>query len=91
MHAFDAQKLRLILTGLTSISCITVTAHDANMRGFEIYVPSDCSCARNRVKHTQALAQLKATAGVNLTRSTSLKLQHLISNAQMVQRKDSAH
>jgi nicotinamidase-related amidase len=51
----------LILTGLTSISCITVTAHDANMRGFEIYVSSDCSCARNRAEHRQALAQLKAT------------------------------
>lgn len=29
----------LILTGLTSNSCITVTAHDANMRGFELYIP----------------------------------------------------
>ena len=33
----------LILTGLTSNSCITVTAHDANMRGFDIYIPPDCS------------------------------------------------
>jgi len=30
----------LILTGLTSNSCITVTAHDANMRGFDIYIPA---------------------------------------------------
>src|SRR6201996_7708138 len=36
----------LILTGLTSSSCISATAYDANMRGFNIYVPSDCSCAR---------------------------------------------
>jgi nicotinamidase-related amidase len=30
----------LILTGLTSTSCVTATAHDANMRGFDIHVPS---------------------------------------------------
>lgn len=76
----------LILTGLTSNSCITVTAHDANMRGFEIFVPSDCSCARNAQEHTQALAQLEAMAGVKLTRSTSLKLQNLIRAAQISQR-----
>src|ERR1700709_689527 len=48
----------LILTGLTSNSCITVTAHDANMRGFGIHVPQDCSCARDPLEHSQALAQL---------------------------------
>ena len=29
----------LILTSLSSNSCITVTAHDANMRGCDIYIP----------------------------------------------------
>jgi nicotinamidase-related amidase len=68
----------LILTGLTSNSCITVTAHDANMRGFDIYIPPDCSCARNAEEHAQALAQLEAMAGANLRRSTSLKLPDLV-------------
>ena len=67
-----------ILTGLTSNSCVTITAHDANMRGFDIYIPPDCSCARNPAEHTQALAQLDAMAGANLKRSTSLKLPSLI-------------
>jgi nicotinamidase-related amidase len=69
---------RLILTGLTSNSCITATAHDANMRGFDIYIPPDCSCARNANEHAQALAQLEAMAGANLTRSPSIKLPNLI-------------
>lgn len=73
----------LILTGLTSNSCITVTAHDANMRGFDIYIPADCSSARNPEEHTQALAQLEAMAGANLKRSTSLKLPNLIRKAQI--------
>ena len=76
----------LILAGLTSNSCITVTAHDANMRGFEIYIPPDCSCARNAEEHSQALAQLQAMAGANINRSTSLKLPTLIRAAQTSQR-----
>lgn len=75
----------LILTGLTSNSCITVTAHDANMRGFNIFIPSDCSCARNADEHLQALSQLKAMAGADLTRSTSLRLPKIIREAQISQ------
>jgi nicotinamidase-related amidase len=80
----------LILTGLTSNSCIAVTAHDANMRGFDIYIPPDCSCARNAEEHTQALAQLEGTAGANLRRSTSLRLPNLIRAAQISQRAGAA-
>lgn len=76
----------LILTGLTSNSCITVTAHDANMRGFDIYIPPDCSCARNPKEHAQALAQLEAMAGANLRPSTSLRLPNLIRAAAISQR-----
>jgi nicotinamidase-related amidase len=75
----------LILTGLTSASCITVTAHDANMRGFDIYIPRDCSCACNVEEHKQALAQLEATAGANLAPSTSLKLPNIIRRTQISQ------
>jgi nicotinamidase-related amidase len=78
----------LILAGLTSNSCITVTAHDANMRGFDIYIPPDCSCARNAKEHKHALTQLEAMAGARLTRSTSLKLLNVITAAQTSQRND---
>lgn len=76
----------LILTGLTSNSCITATAHDANMRGFDLYIPADCSCARNPDEHIQALKQLEAMAGADLRRSTMLKLPDLIREAQVSQR-----
>lgn len=71
----------LILTGLPSNSCITVTAHDANMRGFDTYIPADCSCARNNKEHLQALAQLEAMAAARITPSTSLKLESLVKTA----------
>jgi nicotinamidase-related amidase len=70
----------LILTGLTSNSCITATAHDANMRGFEIFIPPDCSCARTAKDHTQALEQLGAMADTKIRRSTSLKFTNLTSS-----------
>lgn len=73
----------LILAGLTSSSCITVTAHDANMRGFDIYIPPDCSCGRNKEEHTQVLAQLETAAAVNLTPSSSLKLPNVIRAARI--------
>lgn len=72
----------LILTGLTSNSCITVTAHDANMRGFDLYIPEDCSCARTRIEHRQALMQLTATTGANISRSTSFRLPKLLEKAR---------
>lgn len=72
----------LIFAGLTSNSCITATAHDANMRGFEIVIPPDCSCARNPKEHNQALAQLEAMAGARLTQSRSLKFSKLILTAE---------
>jgi len=82
------QVQTLILSGLTSSSCIAVTAHDANMRGFNIYIPPDCSCARNAGEHSNALAQLKLAAGATLTPSTSLKLPDLIRAAKYSQRLD---
>jgi nicotinamidase-related amidase len=73
----------LILTGLTSNSCITVTAHDANMRGFDIFIPSDCSCARNSEEHSQALKQLQVMAGANVSDSSSLRLPNLIRKTRL--------
>ncbi|MCU1222920.1 MAG: isochorismatase hydrolase [Edaphobacter sp.] len=80
----------LILTGPTSASCITVTAHDANMRGFDLYIPADCSCARNAEEHQQAFGQLEAAAGANLTPSTSVKLPNIIRRTQISQQAPTA-
>ena len=62
----------LILAGLTSISCITCTAHDAYMRDFRLFIPSDCSAARSREEHRQALIHLKTMGKAHIAKSTSL-------------------
>lgn len=72
----------LILTGMTSNSCITCTAYDANMRNYEVLVPADCSCARDATEHKQALLQLQTMAHASITRSTSLDLDAVIQSAK---------
>jgi len=72
----------LIITGLTSDRCITATAHDANMRGFEIYIPQDCSCARTAQEHARAVTQLKATTTADVKPSKSLQLRNSIQDIQ---------
>ena len=64
----------LILAGLTTNSCITCTAHDANMRNLKLVVPSDCTASRTPEEHQQALAHLKSMVGANTSRSDKLKL-----------------
>ena len=49
----------LILTGLATNSCIVCSAHDAKMRDFRLYVPSDCSAARTRREHEQAIEHIR--------------------------------
>lgn len=71
----------LILTGLTSTSCLTATAHDGNMRGFDLYLPSDCSCARTSEEHRQAIQSLKKTTGAHDTPSHRLRLPELVRRA----------
>jgi nicotinamidase-related amidase len=74
---------KLILTGLTSNSCITATAHDANMRGYGISIPSDCSCARRPQEHAQALKQLTATTGADIRPSATLRLPGLVRHGSL--------
>jgi len=76
----------LILTGLTSTNCLTATALDANMRGFDLFVPHDCSCARTPEEHRRAVAQLQVNAGAKVTRSRALRLPDLIRRAQSAER-----
>jgi nicotinamidase-related amidase len=65
----------VILAGLTTNSCVTCTAHDANMRDFKLIIPSDCSAARTREEHEQALAHFQKVLGANTNKSRTLKLR----------------
>jgi nicotinamidase-related amidase len=50
---------RLILTGLSSNSCVLFTAHDAYMRDLRLVVPEDCIAACNETEHSSAVRHMK--------------------------------
>ncbi|PYS99888.1 MAG: isochorismatase [Acidobacteria bacterium] len=41
----ELQITKLVVTGITTDICVLFSANDAYMRGFEIYIPSDCVAA----------------------------------------------
>jgi nicotinamidase-related amidase len=75
LHYLGAHSL--ILTGLTSNSCIVCTAHDARMRNFNLYVPADCSAARTRREHEQAIEHIQEMADASVVVSSSLRVGQL--------------
>jgi len=70
----------LILCGLATNSCIICTAHDANMRNFRLFVPSNCSASRSRAEHEQAIQNIQEMANANVSPSGSLRLPELVKN-----------
>ena len=67
----------LILCGLATNSCIVCTAHDAKMRNFNLFVPSDCSASLTAREHKQAIAHMQRMTDAGITPSTSLRLEAL--------------
>lgn len=69
---------KLILCGLTTDSCVSFTANDAYLRGFEIHVPADCCAAVTKSRHTDALGQMRRTLKANTTDSLQIDFEQLL-------------
>jgi nicotinamidase-related amidase len=50
---------RLIITGLAADSCVLFTAMDAYLRGYELWVPRDCTAAEDAHAKHGALQQME--------------------------------
>jgi nicotinamidase-related amidase len=61
----------IILSGLATNNCILCTAHDANMRHFEVIVPRDCCAARTAREYSQALEHIASMADAKVVTSPS--------------------
>jgi len=67
----------LIVCGLSTNSCVVCTAHDARMRNFRLFVPSDCTAARSKREYAQAIAHIASMTDANTSPAASLKLKEL--------------
>jgi nicotinamidase-related amidase len=77
------QSLRvsnLIICGVTTDICVLFTAHDAYMRGFRVYVPSDCSAAVEVKFHTDALELMERVADARIGSSCEIDFEALNSS-----------
>jgi len=72
------QATRLILCGLTTDSCVLFTANDACLRGYEIFVPENCSAAVTRSRHSGALGQMRRTLKARTDESVRIDFEQLL-------------
>lgn len=71
---------RLILTGFSTHVCILMTASDAYMREFELYVPRDCTAAPSPEEWEKALAYMEDVFDVDTRQADRLDLWALSSS-----------
>ena len=72
---------RLILTGVSTNSCVLFTAADAYMRDLELIVPNDCAAACNPQEHNVALEQMRCMLKADVSASTRLQLNASVKNS----------
>lgn len=66
MHAHT-----VVLAGLATDICVQMTAMDATLRGYKLWVPSDCTAAESEPAKKAALAYMKRVLKADVRRSSS--------------------
>ena len=67
----------LIITGIAGNNCVLVTANDAYMRDFKLFVPADCVVSNTKEENEHALKQMQTVLKSDVTISTELDLQKI--------------
>ena len=69
---------RLILTGFTADSCVLLTAGEAHMRDYRLFVPHDCVASITPARTRSALQHMQRAFDVDTTPAAELDLAALI-------------
>lgn len=67
----------LILTGIAGNNCVLVTANDAYMRDFKLFVPADCVVSNTGEENQHALKQMETILKADTTISSELDLEKI--------------
>ena len=67
----------LILTGLTTDSCVSFTAADAFLRDYHVIVPEDCVTAIDPADHTHALRYMARVMKVDVRAADDIDIARL--------------
>jgi nicotinamidase-related amidase len=65
----------LILTGIAGNNCVLVTANDAYMRDYKLFVPADCVVSNTEDDNAYALKQMETVLKADVTPSPELDLK----------------
>lgn len=68
---------RLVLTGIATDSCVLATALDAHMRGYELFVPEDCTAAQTPARKRRALQLLHESVQADIRKSAWITQREL--------------
>ena len=71
----DLGTEQLIITGISTNSCVLFTANDAYMRDLKLCVPNDCVAAQTAEEHASALEQVRNVTKADTSLSTELRLE----------------
>jgi nicotinamidase-related amidase len=69
----------LILTGIAGNNCVLVTANDAYMRDYKLFVPADCVVSNTEDDNAYALKQMETVLKADITPSPELDLKPISS------------
>jgi nicotinamidase-related amidase len=68
---------RLVICGFAGDACVLLTAADAYVRDFEVYVPRDCVASASEPENRKALQYMERVLHANTGASTKLDLRKL--------------
>jgi nicotinamidase-related amidase len=70
-----------VLTGITTDVCVHTTMRDANDRGYECLLLTDCCAATDQGNHDAALKMITMQGGVFGAHATSAELVEVLCRA----------